>query len=63
MVKFQHGLIGTISVVVLQASGGAPSGRPCTAVASNKMALMQHAKLKAYSEKHYSCSCSHTQLL
>ena len=43
---------GTISVVIPQASGGAPSGRPCTEVAatSNK-AVMQYIKLRAYRQQ------------
>ena len=41
--------LGTMSVVVPQASGEAPSGRPCTDVVTSNMETMQYIKPKAYS--------------
>ena len=40
---------GTISVVTPQASGGAPSGRPCTdVIATSNITAKQYIKFKAY---------------
>jgi len=40
--------LGTISVVLPQASEDAPSGRPCTVVTTSKVTTMQYIKFKAY---------------